>query len=156
MSYKRAFERAGDTLHGTGGLAAAESYGAWLVACTDNRDPDTVRPGLVDATLFLAFEPECGALVGMIDIRHRLNDFLLRRGGHIGYSVHPGCRRRGYARAMLDFALNFCRQKGIERVLLTCDRDNLASARVIRSNGGILEDEIQEGDGFIQRYWISL
>lgn len=156
MAYKREFEAAGDSMDGTGGLSTAQSYGEWLAACRDNRSPDTVRPGLVDATTFLAVEADSGALVGMIDVRHRLNDYLLQYGGNIGYSVRPGCRRRGYAKAMLAQALEFCRQRGMERVLVTCDKENPASARTIRSNGGVLENEVPEGERITQRYWISL
>ena len=156
MAYKRKFEAAGDSMDGTGGLAEAQSYADWLNACRDNQNPDTVRPGLVDATLFLAVEADSGKLVGMIDVRHRLNDFLLRYGGNIGYSVRPGCRRKGYAKAMLACALDFCRQRGMERVLVNCDQENLASAHTIQSNGGVLENEVPEGTGVTQRYWISL
>lgn len=156
MAYKQEFEAAGDSMDGTGGLAMAQSFGEWLTACRDNRSPDTVRPGLVDATTFLAVEPESGDLVGMIDVRHRLNDFLLNYGGNIGYSVRPGCRGRGYAKAMLAQALKFCRQRGMERVLVTCDKENPASARTILSNGGVLENEVPEGESITQRYWISL
>lgn len=156
MAYKQEFEAAGDSMDGTGGLAAAQSYGEWLSACRDNRSPDTVRPGLVDATTFLAVEAKRGDLVGMIDVRHRLNDFLLHYGGNIGYSVRPGCRRRGYAKAMLGQALEFCRERGMERVLVTCDKGNPASARTILSNGGVLENEVPEGESITQRYWISL
>ena len=143
-------------MDGTGGLAAAQSFGEWLSACRDNGSPDTVRPGQVDATLFLAVEAKSGQLVGMIHIRHRLNDFLLRYGGNIGYSVRPGCRGRGYAKAMLAQALEFCRQRGMARVLVTCHKENTASARTILSNGGILENEVFERGHMVLRHWISL
>ncbi|HBP25488.1 MAG TPA: GNAT family N-acetyltransferase [Acholeplasmatales bacterium] len=92
----------------------------------------------------------------MIDIRHRLNDYLFRLGGNIGYSVRKSERRKGYAKAMLGLALEKCRKLGLERVLVTCYKDNLASAKTILANGGVLENEIVESTGITQRYWITL
>lgn len=87
----------------------------------------------------------------MIDIRHRLNDYLLNFGGHIGYSVRKSERQKGYTTEMLALALIECMKLNIKRVLITCDKDNIASAKTIINNGGILE-----GSGITQRYWINL
>ena len=92
----------------------------------------------------------------MIDIRHRLNDYLLNFGGHIDYSVRKSERQKGYATEMLALALIECMKLNIKRVLITCDKDNIASAKTIINNGGILENEILEGSGITQRYWINL
>lgn len=156
MAYKAEFEAAGDSMDGTSGLARVANYGDWLSACRKNERPETVPPGLVDATCFLAIEEETGTLVGMVDVRHWLNDALLQRGGHIGYSVRPALRRRGYAKAMLALALDFCRERGMERVLVTCNQQNQASARTILANGGVLENEVPMDGVISQRYWISL
>lgn len=119
-------------------------------------DPATVRGGLVPATSYLGVRASDGTLVGMIQIRHALNDYLRRFGGHIGYSARKGERRKGYAGEMLHLALEKCREMGISRVLVTCDRENTASARTILSNGGMLEGEVREGAGVTQRYWIEV
>ena len=101
-------------------------------------------------------KPSIIILICMIDIRHRLNDYLLNFGGHIGYSVRKSDRQKGYATEMLALALKECKKMGMKRILLTCDKDNIASAKTILSNGGILENEVEEGDTITQRYWINI
>ena len=78
--------------------------------------------------------------LGRISVRHRLNEHLLETGGHIGYGIRPGARRRGHATAMLAAALPLAARLGIEKALITCDFDNVGSRKVIERNGGVLED----------------
>lgn len=92
----------------------------------------------------------------MINIRHRLNEYLLQFGGNIGYSVRPSQRRKSYATEMLALALEECRKLGLNRALVTCDKTNIGSAKTIQKNGGVLENEVLEGDRITQRYWIAL
>ncbi len=99
-----------------------------------------------------------GEIVGRVSVRFELNDYLLEHGGHVGYGVAPAHRARGYATEILRQALVILRADGVERVLVTCDDDNVASARVIEKNGGVLESisPPQEGDNkFVRRYWIQ-
>ena len=154
--YKKEFEKRGDHLDGTADLGGAEGFAPWLAAVRDNANPDTVRPGRVPATTLLDVRRYDRRLVGMIDIRHTLNEYLLKFGGHIGYSVRPSERRKGYAGEMLRLALLECETLGLSKVLVTCDSENEASARTIRANGGVLENRIPEGDGFTERYWIEV
>lgn len=156
MNYKREFIENGDSMHGTAGLSNAENFEEWYSALCDNMREETVRGGLVPATTFLAISNNDGRLIGMIQIRHRLNDYLLNFGGHIGYSVRKSERQKGYATEMLALALKECMKLNIKRVLITCDKDNIASAKTIINNGGILENEVPDENGMVQRYWISL
>lgn len=154
--YREEFLDNNDHLDGTGGLADARDFESWYQNNLANRSPETVRPGLVPASTYLAVLQDSGELIGMIDIRHRLNEGLLQFGGHIGYSVRPSRRRQGYAVEMLRLGLAECRKLGIDRVLLTCNKTNIGSAKTIQHNGGILENEIQTPDRITQRYWIAL
>ena len=98
-----------------------------------------------------------GEILGQINIRHRLTPALEDFGGHIGYHVRPGERRKGYGTKMLTLALDEARRLGLTRVLITCDPDNLASARVIEKNGGVLASRsVAHNDRLTSRYWIEL
>ena len=114
-------------------------------------------PDHVPSTFLFAFDGS--RIVGRASIRHQLNDFLLRVGGHIGYAVVPEFRRRGYATAILRQSLEIAHLRlGITRVLVTCDEDNVGSIRVIEKNGGVLEDVITGSDLAKpkRRYWIDM
>ena len=112
--------------------------------------------GLVPDSTFFCLDEERDMFVGAVNIRHYLNERLLRNGGHIGDGVRPSLRGQGIGTVMVGLALKECRKLGIDRVLMVCDRDNVASAKTIIRNGGVMENEI-EVDGFLeQRYWIEL
>ena len=98
-----------------------------------------------------------GQLVGRASVRFALTPYLAAYGGHIGYAVAPSQRRRGYAREILRQALVVIRAEGVERVLVTCDDGNVASARVIEGNGGVLESVVVSDDGrtMLRRYWFE-
>ena len=96
-------------------------------------------------------------LLGAVDIRHYLNDYLLQYAGHIGDGIRPSERRKGFATEMIRLALLECKQLGITKVLMVCDKINIASAKSIIKNGGILENEFLDEDGEVQqRFWIKL
>jgi len=115
-----------------------------------------IPPDKVPAGLFLLVDGASDRILGAVSIRYRLSDYLLHYGGHVGYGIRPAERRKGYAKKLLSLALEICRAHGIKRVLVTCDTVNVASARTIRANGGVLEDEVIHPDGSpVQRYWIE-
>lgn len=119
-----------------------------LKTATEDKVPDSV---------FFLLDEERDRLLGAVNIRHYLNDALLREGGHIGDGIRPSERRKGYATELVRLALEECRKLGIHRVLMTCDRDNVGSARSIVKNGGVLENEFVNEEGNVeQRYWIDL
>lgn len=111
---------------------------------------------LVPDSTFFCLDEERNLIVGAVNIRHRLNDRLLLNGGHIGDGVRPSERRKGIATRMIGLALDECRKLGIERVLMVCDKENIASAKSIQRNGGVLENEVIVDGTVEQRYWIEL
>jgi predicted acetyltransferase len=118
---------------------------------------ENLRPDQVPSTFLFAFDES--RIVGRVSIRHALNEFLLRVGGHIGYVVVPEFRRQGYATAMLRRSLEIAHERlGLTRVLLTCDDDNVGSIRTIEKNGGVLENVVTGPDLARpkRRYWIEL
>ncbi len=110
--------------------------------------------GLVPSSIYFLMD-EDKKIYGAIDIRHELNDYLLQYGGHIGYGIRPSQRRKGYASQMLTLTLPIVKELGISKALITCDKNNTGSAKTIMNNGGILENEVINGDEITQRYWIE-
>lgn len=156
-AYKRAFEKAGSSMDGTGMLRTAQDMTQWLQACRDYKHRETTPPKLVPATQLIYVRPAEHHLLGMLQVRHELNDYLRLYAGHIGYSVHPQYRRQGVATRMLAAALPYCRQLGLSRVMVTCNVENEGSRRTILHNGGVYEGDSVEPDGQrVQRYWITL
>lgn len=137
-------------------LEQAESYDEWLSYLERESNKETVSEGRVPASEYLAVRKSDEKVIGLVNIRHELNDYLLKHGGHIGYSVRPSERKKGYATEMLRQALVVCKCLGIMRVLVTCEEGNVGSAKVITANDGVLENTIDSEDfGRVQRYWID-
>lgn len=157
-AYRKEFLERGDSMDGTGALRRMEDPKQWLEYCRLCKNPDTVPDGLVPATQYIFVRESDDKIVGMLQIRHYFNAFLEQYGGHIGYSVAPSERRKGYASQMLQMSLPKCKELGIQRVLVTCLDDNEASRRTILKNGGKYESTVFEpNEGInLQRYWIDL
>lgn len=155
MEYRQEMLQNGDSLDGCAGLEDVGSFSEWVDF--ETRLKNKYKEGYVPSEVYLAVRREDGRLVGIIDFRHPLSDYLLKYGGNIGYSVRPSERQNGYATEMLGLILPICRASGEGKVLVVCDKDNEASRRTILHNGGVLENEVQELSGeIIQRYWITL
>jgi len=97
-----------------------------------------------------------GKILGALNLRLYLNEYLLNFGGHIGYGIRPSERHKGYATQMLALALPIVKNLGISKVLITCDKSNIGSAKTIINNGGVLENEVREDGKIVQRYWIDI
>lgn len=129
------------------------SYEQWLRGVIAMR---TAPPqGLVPSTAYF-FVDRAGRVLGAVDFRHELNDYLLHYAGHIGYGIRPSCRGKGLAPYMLALCLEKAKEHGLARVLVTCSDTNLASAGTIEACGGELENKVEEGKRLTRRYWVDL
>lgn len=147
-------------------LAVEQDFSPYVIRKNDYRDFEYYMDHLeitrfdgkhVPDSTFFCLDTDRNIFVGAVNIRHYLTDSLLFTGGHIGDGIRPSERRKGYATAMIALALDECKKLGIHRVLMTCDKDNIGSAKSIISNGGVLENEVINEEGIIeQRYWIDL
>lgn len=154
---KEHFENGEYHLNGVGGLDKIKDFDEWLHKIHNESIKEKVPEGRVQATLYLAIRKSDNRIIGTIQIRHELNEYLLNIGGHIGDGVRPSERRKGYATEMIRLALEKCKEIGLDRVLITCNKDNIGSRKSIQNNGGILENEVIDGDGKeLQRFWIEL
>lgn len=127
------------------------------VKVLDNRSKGIGLPeGKSPNSTYFLINKKNDEIVGAINIRHDLDEYHFLRGGHIGYYVCQKERNRGYAKYMLEKGLEICKQFGIERVLLTCLKSNIASRKTIIALGGILEAEVDNNGEVLQRFWINI
>ena len=143
-------------------------YEQWLALNTNNRHESTVSTGWVTATTLFAVRKQDLKIVGVIDIRHNLrNDFLAQYGGHLGYSVRPSERKKGYATEILKMGIEYAKSLNIEKLMIACFSDNIASIRTIEKCGGVLSEAKPYIDGqlinipnseekIVNIYWIDL
>jgi predicted acetyltransferase len=154
-----AFRAASDALAEEGfnfglGLEPGMPWHAYLKTLHEQRVGTSQPAGRVPGTFLVA--DAGGEIVGRASIRFALNDILAREGGHIGYAVLPGYRRRGYATGILRQSLVIARANGVDRVLMICDEDNAGSRTVIEACGGQFESVVEDARSTpIRRYWIG-
>ncbi|WP_250035149.1 GNAT family N-acetyltransferase [Paractinoplanes maris] len=136
-------------------LEAAADFTAWVERL---RDAETTAIPFGDGPVLCTYRwiVEGDRYLGAVALRHSLNELLLNMGGHIGYGIRPSARRRGLASWALSRTLETARTLGLDRVLVTCRPDNIASARTIEKHGGVYEDTRTTGPDTVKRYWITL
>ena len=156
IKYKEESLKESPLINGSAGLNRFSSIEVWLEELKKRSSEATVPEGLVPSSTYLGVREKDNYIVGMIDIRHYLNEYLTQVGGNIGYSVRKTERNKGYAKRMLKLALEKCKELKIKKVLITCDEDNIASEKVILSANAKFED-IRNIDGENKkRFWIDL
>ncbi len=146
-----------DAFAGCGSLRECETAEQWLDHLQRLENPDTVPEGYVPSSSFIAVRMADDRVIGIIDLRHHIDHPILSTwGGHMGYTIRPSERGHGYAKEMLRLNLENCRARGMEKVLITCSRENTASEKTILANGGIFENEVFVDGDMIRRFWITL
>ncbi len=157
LSYKQEFLDEGIAIDGGGGLSECDTIKDYLENLEMFKSKSTVPNGKVTSNTFMAIT-EDNELVGIINIRHELNDYLRAVGGNIGYGVRKSERQKGYATEMLRLALLKCKELRLDKVLVTCNNDNLPSEKTILSNGGVFENEVPDttDNTIVKRFWIDI
>ncbi|MBR2925374.1 MAG: GNAT family N-acetyltransferase [Clostridia bacterium] len=156
-AYRARFLESKEDDGGCGELLDCQTVEEWLAFVRAEKHPETCPEGRVPSDCYLAIRTSDNKLVGMIDLRHHIDHPVLGTwGGHIGYSVHPEERRKGYATRMLRMDLENARKLGIQRVMITCDDGNIASEKTILKNGGVYEKDVPVDGRMVKRFWIEL
>jgi len=147
-------------LAGTAGLHHyINNYEEWLNKLEN--DLNNYETNDVPRTTYFAIRESDNRIIGITNIRHKLNDWYLLKGGHIGFAVRPTERQKGYGTKIISLGLKRCKELGIKKVLVVCDKENIGSSKAIINNNGILENEIEDDEidnisGIKQRYWINI
>ena len=134
----------------------SSNFESFLYHLKAQQDPTKLPPhSILQSHFWLVNDSE---FIGILSLCSGPEDFFLRISGHIGYQIRPSQRRRGYGKQLLRLGLQKAKELGLTRVLLTCDEDNIASKKVIESNGGQFENAIQIEDSPVKklRFWIDL
>jgi predicted acetyltransferase len=151
------FRTAGENRHESLPELVTRGFGSYIRHLHDMAEGKRFLPGFVPSTTFWLVVNGT-KVVGESHLRHYLTWALKNEGGHIGYAIRPSERRKGYGTRILALTLEKAMGLGLERVLVTCDTDNVASARIIEKNGGIFQDQsISKRSGKpVSRYWIEI
>lgn len=138
------------------GCRGAEDYDRWLTNIHNRITATDLPDGFVQEAFYLCYDGS--EMVGVLNLKFTLTPYLLNYGGHIGYAVRPGRQGHGLATRMLRQSLDIARGMGMDKVLLVCDDDNLASEKVIQHCGGQYEDTRYDAEEavHVKRYWITL
>lgn len=131
-----------------------KTFEEWLES--ENNFHDNAPKGLVNAHTFFTYNGN-DEIVGAVNIRHELNEHLLNFGGHIGYGINPKFRKKGIGTVQCKLALEKAKELGIKKALITCNKTNTGSAKIIEANGGVLENERTDSHGDVfKRYWVDV
>ncbi|MGL5755857.1 MAG: GNAT family N-acetyltransferase [Paraclostridium sp.] len=158
MEYRREFLESGEDLAGCGNLRWCSTAKEWIDRINLIESERTCPSDMVTSNVYIAVRLTDNKIVGVIDFRHHIDNhpILSVWGGNIGYSVRSCERKKGYATEMLRQIIINCKEYGLDKVLITCDNDNLGSEKVILANNGVFENEVEVGETTKKRYWIKL
>ena len=116
------------------------------------KELDNASNGILDNPAFVPYTCYVfikeNKIVGVGSVRHYLNEYLEKFGGHIGYSIRPTERKKGYGSKALELLINQAKEMNIEKILITCNINNIGSKKVIENNNGKFINQIDETLGF--------
>lgn len=154
--FRQEFIDNNEQIRGHGGLFGCSTYEEWVDNINKYSSKELLPKGMVLTTQFMTIREDDGKVIGLVNVRHSLNEFLLNCGGQIGNCVRPSERNKGYGTKQIMLALEFCKTIGLKKVLITCKKDNKTSEKTIVRNGGILENEVEHEGIYYKRFWITL
>ena len=156
IEYIKEFYKYNSEIHGVGGLSNyLDDYDGWLKKLNEDEIRVTSEEYVPAETFFLVRVKD-NRIVGMINIRLKLNEKLKKYGGHIGYSIRPTERRKGYNKVNLYLALLECKKNGIKEVLMHCNKENIGSSKTMKAFGGVLINEYFHEKELLQEYIIDV
>ena len=138
-------------IQGSGSIDKYDDLNGWLKSINDIEQGKNEK--LVPSTYYLILSDD--EVVGTISMRHYLTKDLEEFGGHIGYSIKPSARRKGYAKEALRLILELYKDR-YDEILIMCENDNIASNKTILANGGVFEKTIEVDGCQMKRYWINV
>lgn len=141
---------------GFSSLEISNSYEEWIIQKNSDKKGINLPDGYVAASTFLCVRKSDNSVVGICNIRHELTDYLFNYGGHIGQSIKPSERGKGYGYQQLKLAIEESRKLNLTKVLVTCNEENIASARTIEKCLGKYENTVGHDGESIKRYWIDI
>lgn len=153
--YKQDMLNAESSMDGCGTLRV-DNFEDWLQKCNEWREGKNLPEGFVQSSQYIWVRLSDNKIMGMLQIRHELSEYLLNYGGHIGDSIAVDERNKGYGKKLLALGIAICKDMGIDKVLIACKETNVASRKCILANGGKFEDVRQRPDGVkLERYWVD-
>ena len=146
-----------DAFAGCHSLKLCETAKEWVESCMAMEKIETCPVNFVTSNTYMAVRVSDNRVVGIIELRHHIDHPILGMwGGHIGYSIRPSERRKGYGKEMLRLCLQKCKERGMDKVMVTCSTENTASEKTILANGGMFEKIVPGDREYMKRYWITL
>lgn len=162
LEYLKEFSKTSSIPYGSSGLQRCEndmSYEEWLDDVINNMDEEYAKSKKrVPATTYFMVREEDNKVVGTVNIRHYLDNILKNVGGHIGGSIRPTERGKGYSKIQLYLCLLECKKLGLDKIMIDCTKSNIVSDKAIKSIGGILDREFyyQPKKQVIRNYTVNV